>query len=91
MRFRAKLIEVEKPDNRLATMKFKRDFYVHSHLSQKLNMMKYNYVTLVECFHITNNLTDWDKKRRRTAIELDYSRKIDRRMMDKDTPSLSLR
>ncbi|RXH80798.1 hypothetical protein DVH24_004712 [Malus domestica] len=62
-RFQAEVAEVEKPDNRLATMvfnrgAFKQGLHVHSPLSEKLNKRKYDYITLVECFDIVDDLMD---------------------------------
>lgn len=40
--FLAKLVEIEKSYDRLATMGFKQGLYVYSPLSQKLNKKKYD-------------------------------------------------
>lgn len=63
--FRAKLVEVEKHNDRLTIMAFKHALYAYSPLSQKLNKKMYDYVTLVECFDIVDDLSDWDDKTRK--------------------------
>lgn len=62
------MVEVEKPDDKLATMVFKQGLYVHSLPSQKLNKRKYNNLTLVKCFDIVNDLTRTIKPRRQLLI-----------------------
>lgn len=79
------IVEIEKPDDRLATMAFKQGMYVHSPFSYKLNKRKYDYATLVECL---NDLTDWDDKTRRRIVKPYYVKSIDRRRSDKDIPPL---
>lgn len=72
-------------------MAIKRGLYFHLLLSQKLNKKKYDYDTLAKCFDIAYTLTNWDDKSRRIAVELDYSRQIDIRRVDRDTLLPSLR
>lgn len=60
--FIAELVEVEKSDDMLATMVFKQSMYVHSPFPSKLNKRKHDYATLVKCFDITGDLTDWMKR-----------------------------
>lgn len=85
-RFRAKLAKVEKLDDRLPSMAFEQGFYVHFSLSKKLNKRKYDYATLIECFDMANDLTDWNDKIRKTVADADYAKNVDRRKNDRDTP-----
>lgn len=44
--FHSKLTDVERLQDRLATMAYKQRLYVNSHFSHKLNKKKYDYATL---------------------------------------------
>ncbi|CAN6687677.1 unnamed protein product [Malus baccata var. baccata] len=90
-RFRAKLVEVEKSDDKLAIMAFKQGFYVHFSLSQKLNKRKYDCATLIECFNMVDDLIDWNDKTKRTVADADYAKNADQRKNDRDTPPHSPR
>lgn len=79
---------MEKSDDRMATIVFKRGLYIYSPLSQKLNKRKYDYTTLEECFDIADNLTDWDDKSRRQQPN-HITLKADKRNIDRDTPFFS--
>lgn len=79
-RFRAELVEIEKLDDRLATIDFKRRLYVHSPLSRKLNQKKYVYTTLVECFDISNGITDRDYRSLKKSSDIDHNMMSDQRI-----------
>lgn len=81
---------MEKSNDKLATMAFKQGMYVLSLISQKLNKMKHDYATLIECFDISDNLTNWNEKIRRTTTHPDYPKKTNRRRANRDTPPPSL-